>query len=76
MKQSILKRFPSMGENDVTLRDDGKGVFIDVWKSKDPKPTMAQVNAWVAEDAQQPKPKTELELMQRAIDDIILGGLI
>ena len=76
MKESILKRYPTLGPDDVSLRDDGKGVFIDVWKSVQPKPTMAQVIAWVAEDGKLPKPKTELELMQRAIDDIILGGLI
>ncbi|WP_026572507.1 XkdW family protein [Bacillus sp. UNC438CL73TsuS30] len=74
MKQSILKRYPELTEEDVILRDDGQGIYLDIWKSDKPKPTMDQVKLWAAEDEQLPKPKTELELMQQALDELILGG--
>ncbi|MEH7157481.1 XkdW family protein [Neobacillus drentensis] len=74
MKDSILKRYPTLTEDDVVLRDDGYGVFIDVWNSDEHKPTMEQVTSWVAEDAKLPKPKTEIELMRQALDELILGG--
>jgi hypothetical protein len=64
MKQSILKRYPSLNENDFTLRDDGEGIFIDVWNCDDPKPTMEEVEQWALEDENEPKPKTEIDLLR------------
>lgn len=75
MKQSILRRYPELTEDDVVLRDDGEGVYIDIWGSGKPKPTMDEVLSWVEEDKNVPKPKTEMELMKEAIDDLILGGM-
>ena len=81
MKESILKRYPTLSFDDVSLRDDGKGIYIDVWKSKETKPTMAQVLAWVAEDAKQPKPSVEdtLVQMEKDVADLwyaaMMGGL-
>ena len=64
MKQSILKRYPELTEDDIVLRDDGKGVFIDVWKCNKPQPTTEQINQWVAEDENEPQPKTEVEALR------------
>ena len=70
MNQSILKRYPTLTEDDFTLRDDGEGIFIDVWKSKDPKPSMAQVFEWVKEDESAPKPKSEAEVLNAQMEDL------
>jgi hypothetical protein len=64
VKQSILKRYPELKEDDITLRDDGAGIFISQWNSEEPKPTITQINQWVAEDEAEPKPKTEEELLR------------
>ena len=64
MKESILKRYPGLTENDFSLRDDGEGVYIDIWNSEDSKPKMSDVISWVAEDENDPKPKTEVEALR------------
>lgn len=81
MKQSIIRRYPELTEKDISLRDDGKGIYIESWNSNLEQPTMEQVLLWVEEDKDLPKPLTELEelkikqeLMQQAIDDLIFSG--
>ena len=88
MKDSILRRFPDLGPDDVRLRDDGDGVYIEKWPAGRQKPTMATVNAWVAEDENIEQPKTEIEILKEeneglqaqltsvldALDFILMGG--
>jgi hypothetical protein len=52
MKESILKRYPELSSQDLGLRDDGdeKGIYIEVWNSDKPKPSMEEVKAWHEED--------------------------
>jgi hypothetical protein len=72
VKQSILKRYPELKEDDITLRDDGNGIFISYWNSEKPKPTITQVNQWVAEDEAEPKPKTEIDILKDQNADLNL----
>lgn len=81
MKESILKRYPELTANDVTLRDDGEDVYIDVWNCIKAQPPLEQVLAWVEEDTNLPQKKSEMELlksqqvlMQAALDDLIFSG--
>jgi hypothetical protein len=80
MKESILKRYPTLSEDDFSLRDDmdGNGIYIDNWKSSEEKPTMEQVNAWVDEDSIIPKPLSTEERLAEAeqmINLFLLGGI-
>jgi hypothetical protein len=50
MKQSILNRYSELTSDDVVLRDDGNGIYIDIWRSTKPKPSMSQILQWVEED--------------------------
>lgn len=71
-KQSILKRFPNLTENDFGFidRNDGNGVVFEFWNGEELQPTIEQVKQWNDEDAQLPKPPTieerisELENLQ------------
>lgn len=60
MKESILRRYPNIDPDSLILRDDGNGPYIDKWPATESKPTMDEVNAWVAEDAAKitPEPLT------------------
>jgi hypothetical protein len=67
MKQSILRRYSEMTEDDVVLRDDGdgRGIYIDVWNSDKTKPTMEEVLSWVDEDSTLPTPLSPIEQLQK-----------
>jgi hypothetical protein len=73
MKQSILRRFPDITKYDIVLRDDGEGVYIDIWNSDKPKPTMEQVYQWVEEDSTLPKPLSEIEAIKKDQADLIFS---
>lgn len=77
-KDSILKRYPELLPEDVFIQNDsdGNGPRITLWNSDKPMPTAEQIEQWVEEDAQQPKPKSQLDLVQAALDDLILGGIM
>jgi hypothetical protein len=47
----IISKLPDYGLSveDISLRDDGDGVFIDQWNSELPKPSKEQVGAWLEE---------------------------
>jgi hypothetical protein len=72
VKDSILKRYPELKFDDVVLRDDGdeRGIYIDVWNSDKPKPTIDEVNQWVQEDAALPKPLSDVEQLQKDQADL------
>jgi hypothetical protein len=85
VKEAILKRYPELKEEDVFLQDDGdgKGPRLVTWNSDKPIPTMEQVYQWVEEDQNIPAPKSELEIIkenqeviQKALDELILGGML
>jgi hypothetical protein len=80
MKESILKRYPELTEHDVILIGDDSGeiVVFGKWNSEKPIPTIEQVNQWVEEDAQLPKPLTTEERLAEAeniLNLILLGGI-
>lgn len=72
---------------EVVQYADGN-VVIENWKHTEPKPSKEEIEAhWVANEAaileaNNPQPsglellKKQQELMQAAIDDIILGGML
>jgi hypothetical protein len=59
-KESILKRFPELKDEDVFIQNDsdGNGPRIVVWNSDKPIPTAEQIQQWEQEDAQLPKQLT------------------
>lgn len=81
MIESILRRYPELSKSDVSLRNDGNGIYIEVWNCDQSQPTIEEVNQWVEEDVNLPQPLSEMdqlkkqqELMQEAIDELIFGG--
>lgn len=73
MLQSILKRFPELTPEDVSLRDDadGKGVYIDKWNSDKEKPTPEEFKRWHEEDmADYTPPLTIEEQMQKQQEEL------
>lgn len=50
MLQTLLNRYPELTKDDVRLRDDGEGVYVDYWNSDKPKPSPADLLAWNEED--------------------------
>lgn len=78
MLNSVLKRYPELTEEDVTLRDDGTGVYIEKWNSPEPKPTAFELKTWAEEDAKLPKPLTEKERiaeLENVVNMLLLGGI-
>jgi hypothetical protein len=85
MLASVLKRYPELTEDDVMIVDRGEGPFIYRWNSQQPMPTPEELQQWSEEDVfplvQTPEEellllKEKQELMQQAIDDLILGGML
>jgi hypothetical protein len=85
MLASVLKRYPELTEDDVMIVDRGEGPFIYQWNSQQPMPTPEELQQWSEEEVFPPvqTPEEELlllkekqELMQQAIDDLILGGML
>jgi hypothetical protein len=53
MRESILKRYPNLKEEDIVfvdLSNEGGGIELSVWNSFETKPTMEQINQWNEED--------------------------
>lgn len=78
MKESILRRFPQLQPDDVLLRDDGAGIYLEVWNSEEPEPTMEKVLSWVEEDRDLPKAPTEQERIEELenLMNLMLMGVI
>jgi hypothetical protein len=71
--QSILKRYPSLSELDVGLRDDGKGVFVSRWNSTDPIPTVEQIQQWAEEDKLIQSEPSEFEQIKKQQTDLVFA---
>ncbi|MEK3819691.1 XkdW family protein [Cytobacillus sp. FSL W8-0315] len=84
LEKAILKIYPDAVPNrDFLIMDSGSGPEIKHWKYNKPIPTKTQLQtAWekVLADPKELSPIERLEqqqkLMQKAIDDIILGGAL
>lgn len=53
MKETILKRYPELSEDDIVLRDDngdGVNIYIDYWNSDLPIPTPTEIKQWEDEE--------------------------
>jgi len=83
LEKAILKIYPNaVPHKDFLITDSGNGPEIKNWKYNKPIPTTDQLQeAWLLVESE-PKEMSPLErleqqqkLMQRAIDDIILGGM-
>lgn len=82
LEKAILKIYPdAVPHKHFLIMDSGNGPEIKNWKFNKPMPTNAQLQAaWeiVKNEPKELSPIERLEqqqqLMQKAIDDIILGG--
>ncbi|QIQ61226.1 XkdW-like protein [Bacillus phage vB_BcM_Sam46] len=61
MKNSIIKRYPGLTPDDVKLRDDGDGIYIEYWNHPKVQPSMEDVLKWYEEDMKNYVPPETLE---------------
>ena len=86
LEEYIIQKYPSLAIEDFGLKDEGEGATLTHWNSTETQPTDEQVRQWEAEvwDIQkQNPPQSDVEileakqaLMQKAIDDLILGVMV
>jgi hypothetical protein len=84
LEKAILKLYPDAVPNkDFLVVDDGNGPEIRNWKRKEPIPTLDQLqNVWTTynlgtvteEPSELDQIKKNQELMQAALDGLLLGG--
>ncbi|QGF21728.1 XkdW-like protein [Bacillus phage vB_BcM_Sam112] len=61
MKDSIIKRYPGLRPEDVRLRDDDDGIYIEYWNHPKVQPSMEDVLKWYEEDMKTYVPPETLE---------------
>jgi hypothetical protein len=68
----MIKKYPELTPyEDFTLRDDGGGVYIDVWKSEKPKPSPADLKAWGEDESFQQAKADKYAELDRACREAI-----
>lgn len=73
MKEFLLARYPELSYDDVVLRDDGEGIYIDVWNSDTPKPTLENIKQWFEDDNFLLTKTNKYKELDNACESTILG---
>jgi hypothetical protein len=74
---SIIRRmFPSLKDEDFSLKDDGEGAYILEWNSEHEKPTISDLEAYWAEHKDEilaelePEPE-KVDILEQTQSDLI-----